>query len=168
MKKIIAMMMALMLALSACSMAEGMTEFFTRDMNGNEVTEEIFAPYDLTMMTVWATWCGYCVDKMPELVKVKESLPENANLITLCEDAAFEPELAKEILDVSGANFTTMIATNDIYNDFMYSVRAFPSTYFLDSEGNVVGEPIVGVPSMTNTAEAYYEIFMERLAQLEG
>lgn len=168
MKKILAMLMAVMLMLSACSMAAGMTDFVARDMDGNKVTEEIFAPYDLTMMNVWATWCGYCIEEMPEFAKLVEMLPENANFITLCTDAAFEQDLVKQILDDAGSNFTTLISSADIDRNFTNMVTAFPTTFFLDSQGNVVGEPIVGVPSMTDAAEAYYAIFMERLAQLEG
>jgi thiol-disulfide isomerase/thioredoxin len=73
-------------------------QFTALDMDGNEVTEAIFAPYDVTMVNIWATWCGYCVEEMPFFPELKDKLPENANLITICEDASYEPELTKEIL----------------------------------------------------------------------
>ena len=172
MKKTLILMLALILALGApTALAEwsGLTSFSTYDMQLQPVTEEIFAPYDLTMVNIWATWCGYCVREMPELAKLKDMLPENVNLITICDDATTETELAYNILQQTGAtNFQTLMGTQEIYDQFLYQVYAFPTTYFLDSEGNPVGEPIVGVPSLEDTANTYYGVIQEVLAMLEA
>ena len=172
MKKTLILMLALVLALGApAALAEwsGLTSFSTYDMQLQPVTEEIFAPYDLTMVNIWATWCGYCVQEMPELAKLKDMLPENVNLITICDDATTETELAYNILQQTGAtNFQTLMGTQEIYDQFLYQVYAFPTTYFLDSEGNPVGEPIVGVPSLEDTANTYYGVIQEVLAMLEA
>ena len=165
MKKLLAALMALALMCSF-ALADGV-EFVTTDMDGNVVTQEIFADYDLTMVNVWATWCGYCIQEMPEFAALKDKLAgNNGNLITICDDASVEPELTAMILEASGANFTTLAATHDMYHGILSSVYAFPTTFFIDGSGNMVGEPIVGVPSLENAGEAYYEIFMERLASL--
>lgn len=166
MKKILAALMALVL-LCSVAFADGV-DFVTMDMEGNVVTQTIFADYDLTMVNVWATWCGYCIEEMPEFSALKDRLPENGNLITVCEDAAVEPELVALILENVGANFTTLMVSNDMYSGLLSSLYAFPTTLFVDSEGKLVGEPVVGVPSRTNPGEAYYQIFMERLAMLEA
>lgn len=42
-------------------------KFTTTDLNGNEVTEAMFADYDLTMINIWATFCGPCINEMPHL-----------------------------------------------------------------------------------------------------
>ena len=166
MRKIIAILMAMVLLCSG-AMAAGV-EFVTVDMEGNTVTQEIFKNYDITMVNVWATWCGYCIEEMPEFPGLKDSLPENANLITICDDAAVEPELTAKILEICKANFTTLAATNDMYGGLLSSVYAFPTTFFVDSEGNMVGEPLVGVPSLEDPAGAYLSILMDRLAMVEG
>ena len=172
MKRTMILILALILALGApTALAEwsGLTSFSTYDMQLQPVTEEIFAPYDLTMVNIWATWCGYCVREMPELAKLKDMLPENVNLITICDDATTETELAYNILQQTGAtNFQTLMGTQEIYDQFLYQVYAFPTTYFLDSEGNPVGEPIVGVPSLEDTANTYYGVIQEVLAMLEA
>ena len=59
------------------------------------------------------------------------------------------------------------MGTQEIYDQFLYQVYAFPTTYFLDSQGNPVGEPIVGVPDLQDAAGAYYGVTMEVLAMLE-
>ena len=171
MKKTLILMLALVLALGApAALAEwnGLTSFSTYDMQAQPVTEEIFSGYDLTMVNIWATWCGYCVREMPELAKLKDMLPENVNLITICDDASVETELAYSILQQTGAtNFQTLIGTQEIYNQFVYQTDVVPSTFFLDSEGNPVGEPLMGVPDLEDAAGAYYGVIQEVLAMLE-
>lgn len=169
MKKILSIIMALamLLAVSASAAEVGLTDFITTDMEGNTVTEEIFAPYDLTMVNIWATWCGYCIDEMPELAKLKKMLPENVNLITICDDAAYETELTQQILRESGANFQTLKTTEDMYTQLLAYVYAFPTTFFVDNEGIPVVQPLTGVPSMENAADAYYTIIEQVLKMME-
>ena len=164
MKKILAMLTALVLLLCASAFAAeakiGFGEFTTIDMEGNTVTQDIFADYDLTMVNIWATWCGYCIDEMPEFNEIKDRLPENANLITIGTDAHIEMDLALEILASVNANFQTLILTQEMVDQLVGQVYAFPTTFFLDSEGKVVGEPIVGVPSLDNAGDSYYDYMM--------
>ena len=171
MKKMIALVLALMLALSATAFAEkivtGLTDFTTTDTDGNIVTEEIFAPYDITMVNIWATWCGYCVDEMPEFAELKNRLPANANIITICTDAVEEAELTAEILAASNANFQTLTLTQEMTDQLVGYVSAFPTTFFLSSEGKILVDPIVGVPSLTNAGDAYYDYMMYVLGMME-
>ncbi|MBQ8507770.1 MAG: TlpA family protein disulfide reductase [Clostridia bacterium] len=164
MKKILSIILTLVL-LCGAAMAGGV-EFSTVDMEGNVVNQEIFADYDITMVNVWATWCGYCLEEMPSFVDLKNSLPENANLITICDDAGYETELVNMILDLIKPNFPTLVATNDMYSGILGQVYAFPTTLFFDRDGNMVGEAVVGVPSLEDPAGAYYDIIMERLASI--
>lgn len=169
MKRILSIIMVLMmmLAVSASAAEVGLTNFTTTDMEGNTVTQDIFADYDLTMVNIWATWCGYCVEEMPELAKLKKMLPENVNLITICDDAAYETELTQQILRESGANFQTLKTTDDMYTQLLAYVYAFPTTFFVNSEGIPVVQPLTGVPSMENAADAYYTIIEQVLNLME-
>ncbi|MBP3651821.1 MAG: TlpA family protein disulfide reductase [Clostridia bacterium] len=169
MKKILSIIMVLVMLLAAAASAAevGLTNFTTTDMEGNTVTQEIFSGYDLTMVNIWATWCGYCVEEMPELAKLKKMLPENVNLITICDDAAYETELTQQILRESGANFQTLKTTEDMYTQLLAYVYAFPTTFFVNSEGIPVVQPLTGVPSMENAADAYYTIIEQILKLME-
>lgn len=170
MKKLLAIVLMLMLiALPAMAEEKKGFEFTTVDMNGNEVTEAIFEPYDITMVNIWATWCGYCIEEMPMFPELKDMLPENANLITICEDASYEPELTAQILESVGANFTTLQANEEIYTEILSNVYGFPTTLFVDENGRVIGQPIIGVPSMDleEAKAAYYQAIMLRLNIIE-
>ena len=70
--------------------------FETTDTKGNKVTEKIFADKDITMVNVWGTFCGPCINEMPELQKIYERLPKNANLIGIVADV---PEGMKDGVD---------------------------------------------------------------------
>lgn len=170
MKKFLCLMFALLLcAVSALAEAPlGLTDFTATDMQGNEVTQAIFADHDLTAVNIWATWCGYCVEEMPEFPQLIERLPENVNFVTLCTDAAAEPELAAQILEASNANFVTIVDNEETYAQFTSLITAFPTTCFFNSEGVMVGQPIVGVPSLDDPVGAYYDLIMDALAQLEA
>lgn len=112
----------------------------------------MFEDYDLTMVNVWTTWCGYCIDKLPSFSNLKDSLPENCNLITICVDAASEPELTAVILDLLSANFTTLVANESMYSDILSDVYTFPTAFFVDGSGSIVSEAVVGVSSLDDPA----------------
>lgn len=169
MKKLLVCLLMLALVLLSAAAEEADLRFTTVDMDGNEVTEAIFADYDVTMVNIWATWCGYCVEEMPIFATLKDSLPENANLITICEDAADDPELASQILQAAGANYVTLQANEEIYRQILRGVYGFPTTIFLDSEGKAIGDAIVGVPSTkaSKALNAYYQAIALRLELLK-
>lgn len=164
MKKICIALMILMLLSASAFAAEGaLNSFSTFNMKGEPVTQAIFADYDLTMVNVWTTYCKICVYEMPELERLRTMLPENVNLITICNDASVSPVKAYQILEYTGANFETLFGTREIYDQFLYQVVATPTTFFLDSEGMPVGEEIIGIPSTEDVAETYLGVIHEIL-----
>lgn len=175
MKKMFALILAMLMLCSFALAETGFTGFKTYDIasgdaeNMKMVSQDIFSGYDITMVNIWATWCGYCINEMPELAKLKDMLPENVNLISICDDAADNLELAQEILKITGAdNFTTLMASEEMYDQLLSQVYAFPTTYFLDSEGNAVCPPVTGVPSLDGAAEIYLAMINEALAIAEA
>ena len=126
---------------------EKFPEFKTTDTNGNEVTEKIFADKDITMVNVWGTFCGPCINEMPELQKIYESLPENANLIGIVADV---PEGMKDGVDnakyiegQTGVKYTNL-TLSDSLAPFAQRFYAVPSTIFVDKEGNIIGDLVMG------------------------
>ncbi|MEG0020092.1 MAG: TlpA disulfide reductase family protein, partial [Oscillospiraceae bacterium] len=60
-----------------------------QDFEGNTITKDIFADYDLTMVNLWATTCGYCIEEMPELNELRKELQDEGksfNIISICMD----------------------------------------------------------------------------------
>ena len=141
--------------------------FTAEDMKGNTVTQDIFKDYDVTMVNIWATWCGFCVEEMPQLQELYQMLPENANMITIATDAADEFDLADAILTQSGAEFTTLIGNAELEASLTGHVRGFPTTVFIDKDGKLVGKAISGAPAKgDDIAPAYLEAINNALSEI--
>ena len=126
---------------------EKFPSFETTDTKGNKVTEKIFADKDITMVNVWGTFCGPCINEMPELQKIYESLPKNANLIGIVADV---PEGMKDGVDnanyiekQTGVKYTNL-TLSDSLSSFAKRFYAVPSTIFVDKNGNIIGELVMG------------------------
>lgn len=132
--------------------------FEANTLTGEVISNEIFQDYTLTMINIWATWCGPCVSEMPHLQRVYESLPEGTNMLTVCTDSSTESVLANEILEDSGATFQTLVDNATIHSAFTSRIGAFPTTIFVDKEGRLVGTVLQGVPAGADVAASYLSI----------
>lgn len=131
--------------------------FETTTLTGDTLSSDLFQDYDLTMVNIWATWCGPCVNEMPDLQKVHQSLPENVNFLTICDDGESKNSLATDILQASNATFQTLLPNDQIKTQLMSGVRAFPTTIFVNSQGILVGTVLEGAPS-DDVVETYLTI----------
>lgn len=125
-----------------------MPAFTTKDLDGNDVTESIFAEKDLTVVNIWGTFCNPCIGEMPALGEWAREMPDNVQIIGLISDFngvddAEHHELASAIMELSDADFQQIIANQD-FAPIMQQVFGVPTTLFVDREGNIVGDPIVG------------------------
>ncbi|HZK20228.1 MAG TPA: TlpA disulfide reductase family protein, partial [Treponemataceae bacterium] len=141
-----------------------LSSFNALDLDGNEITAEIFSNYDITMVNIWATWCGPCVNEIPELAKLVDMIPPNVQLVSICTDADTAVDDARAILEASGATYPAIIPNEQIFNSLLKFVSAIPTTVFVDSSGKIIGEPVVGVPG-EDVAAAYLNI-IERLLEI--
>lgn len=140
--------------------------FTTTDLDGNEVTNAIFGEKDLTVVNFWGTFCGPCIGEMPELGEWVRTMPENVQLVGIvidiedADDVATIEDAAK-ILKDANAEFVNLIPTDGLA-DVVAGVTGVPTTIFVDKDGNIVGEPIVGAD-----VEGYKAFVEEYLKGLE-
>lgn len=129
--------------------------FTTEDLDGNEVTESILKDKDVTMINIWGTFCPPCIEEMPELAKLSASLPENAQIIGILCDVSLNDKSAlqdaKSIVSKAGTNYPCLLL-NDSLTDYLSQFMYVPTTIFVDSEGNQIGEPVVGADFNAYTA----------------
>lgn len=143
------------------SVSEGSLEFTAENLALESVDSSIFAEKDLTVLNVWGTFCGPCINEMPELGEWQRELPENVQIIGLVADVAGKEdkehiELANMILEKTNARFTNIIPNND-FAELLSGVVGVPTTFFINKEGKIVGKPIVGaqVPKYKSFVEEY-------------
>lgn len=140
--------------------------FKTTDLNGNKVTSDLFSKNKLTMVNIWATWCGPCIDEMPEISKLYNELPIGTNVISICTDAGDDEDsldTAKEVMNKSNAKFKTLIPDVVLKKNLTDGIQVFPTTIFIDSKRKVVGSPHFGEP----TAEGFKKSIDEHLKLVE-
>ena len=119
-------------------------EFKTKALDGSDVTQKIFAENKITMINIWATYCGPCKAEMKDLGELYKSLPEGSGMISICSDGKEEPDLAKKILKKNNCDFKTLLPDDKLNKAVMNKVSAVPTTIFVDANGKVIGDPIVG------------------------
>ena len=138
--------------------------FTTTDLSGAAVNSaELFAQHRYTIVNVWATWCPPCKAELPELEKLNARIAEYDCAVVglLCETGDSALADARALVEQNGLTYT-MLAQPDNIGEFFRS-SAIPYTFFVDSEGNVVGEAVTGAH-----IASYEAVLNGLLAQPEG
>ena len=135
--------------------------FTAKNLDKEDIDSSIFADKDLTVLNVWGTFCGPCINEMPELAAWAKEMPENVQIVGLVADISGESDdehiaLAKKIMEQSSGEFTNIIPGVD-FVPLLSNVVGVPTTYFINKEGKIVGRPIVGaqVPKYKAFVEEY-------------
>ncbi len=148
----------------------GMTDFTTTTMDGGTFTNEDLADYKLTMVNIWSTTCHFCVEEMPGLELLYQNLPEGVNLVGICLDGDFNKQVAESILSESGVTFPVLLDSESLGQSLTGYVSSLPTTVFVNSKGELVGQGLAGVPAQgsdQDVADAYLELIEERLGSVQ-
>ncbi len=144
------------------SAANNVGEFSMQDIEGQTYTQEIFADYDLTMVNVFTTWCSPCINEIPDLQKLCEEMKEQGvNVVGIALDTigpsgsadAETVEIAKRLAEYTGASYPFLIPDAGYLNGRLSGINAVPETFFVDKEGNIVGETYSGSRSLEEWKE---------------
>ena len=144
--------------------AEAMKQFPSfegSDLNGNKVkSSELFSKNAVTVVNFWFTTCNPCVGELSDLDALNQDLSKQGgevigiNSFTLDGDKTAIDE-AKAVLDKKGASYRNVYFNTDSEaGKLIETVYAFPTTYVVDRNGNIVGDPIVGAITEKSQSEA--------------
>lgn len=131
-------------------------DFETTDIYGETFTQELFSDYELTMVNIWGTFCGPCINEMPELGEIaKEYSEKGVQIVGIVVDATdnsgkivdSQVELAKELAEKTGAEYTHLLPSVDLIKARLARVSAIPHTLFVDKDGFLVGKAVTGSQS---------------------
>ena len=117
-------------------------EFTAKDLEGKEISSaDLFAKNDVTMLNIWATWCGPCIGELEELQKLHTSLQEKGcGLVGMLIDD--DQETANQLISENGLTYPMVWAPETLY-DFI-ALEGVPTTLFIGKDGTVLASPIVG------------------------
>ena len=145
--------------------------FEGKDLDGNTVkSDELFSANAVTVVNFWFTTCNPCVGELAELDALNKELAEKGgsligvNTFTLDGDEAAISE-AKDVLAKKGATYQNVYFDSDgEAGKFTTNIFAYPTTYVVDRNGNIVGEPIVGAITEKKQAETLQKLIEQALA----
>ncbi|CCQ93216.1 Alkyl hydroperoxide reductase/ Thiol specific antioxidant/ Mal allergen [[Clostridium] ultunense Esp] len=126
------------------SIGEEAPNFTLKNLDGEEVSLTDYRGKTV-LINFWATWCKYCDIEMPDLQKLDK---ENEDLVVLAVDVMEKKSLVEEYIAEGGYDFQVVLDEDgDIAK--LYLVSAFPTSYFVDKDGILLG----GVPGMMTYAQ---------------
>ena len=120
--------------------------FDTKDVHGADFSSaDVFGGNKITMVNFWASWCPPCVAELPDLQELNEKLGERGcGVVGVLLDGTSPDGIADgiEILDLSEVKYINLIPWDGLADIYPFSY--VPTSFFVDSEGKVLCEPIVG------------------------
>ena len=149
--------------------------FEGKDLDGNEVkSDELFSANAVTVVNFWFTTCSPCVGELGELDALNKELADKGgaligvNAFTLDGDETAISD-AKDVLAKKGATYQNVyFDSSSPAGAFTANIFAFPTTYVVDRNGNIVGEPIVGAITEKNQAETLQSLIDQAIAADAG
>ena len=149
--------------------------FEGKDLDGNPVkSDELFSGNAVTVVNFWFTTCSPCVGELGELDALNKELADKGgaligvNAFTLDGDETAIAD-AKDVLAKKGATYQNVyFDSSSPAGAFTANIFAFPTTYVVDRNGNIVGEPIVGAITEKNQAETLQSLIDQAIAADAG
>lgn len=149
--------------------------FDGKDLDGNEVkSSTLFAGNTVTVVNFWFTTCSPCVGELADLEALNKQLAEKGgavvgiNSFTLDGDKAAISE-AKDILAKKGVSYQNIwFDAKSEAGKFTSGLYSYPTTYVVDKNGNIVGEPIVGAITAKKQAETLQKLIDQAIANSKG
>ena len=119
--------------------------FETKDINGNPVkSEDLFSAHEVTMINIWATWCGPCKKELEELGNIHRRLEtKNAAVIGICDDGVDKNDECKALIAEKNLSYINLLPYEGMDE---LKVESLPTTFFVNREGTIMTYPIIGVP----------------------
>ena len=158
---------------TATSNADNVGTFETTDIDGNTYTEKVFSDYDLTLVNAFTTWCSPCVNEMPELEELyQEMKDQGVGVVGMVLDSVSEDgtpddsivQKAQLLKEKTGVTYPLLLPDKGFLNGRISGLQSFPESFFVDKDGNIVSDPIMG----SNTFDGWKEAVEKQLAALKG
>ncbi len=125
-------------------------DFKGNDLDGKSVDSTIFKNNKVTVVNFWFSACSPCVEELDKLNTLNEELKEKGGAVIgintdTLDGSAKQIEEAKEILEQKGAVYQNIyFPRKSKAGEFAESIIGFPTTYVVDNNGKIIGEPLMG------------------------
>ena len=138
-------------------------DFTLTDQYGNTHTLSDYKG-KIVMLQFFATWCTYCKAELPSVQELYEELPDDLVILVVNQPGGRETDKQGVIdfLNKNGYTFPTVFDEDGQVN-YNYGVTGLPTTYLINTEGNVYGympgamdkQTMLQIIDMARNNEAY-------------
>ena len=131
---------------------DDIASYTVKDLDLNDVAlMDYVKDNKVTMINFWGTFCGPCISEMPELGEIERNYRDKGfEIVGITTDVAdlngnYDESViedARTIIEDTGITYPVLVGPAQLMVDI--GLQYVPTTYFLDSEGNVLGSPEIG------------------------
>ncbi|MCI9455492.1 MAG: TlpA family protein disulfide reductase [Oscillospiraceae bacterium] len=147
-------------------------EFTAETLDGQQLDQTVFSDAKLTMVNLWATWCPPCIMELPDLAELaEEAASMEVQVLGIVHDGYDIQtggkdeevlEIARSLVEQTGVKYPVLIPGKELMDGLLKDVEGFPTTWFIDGQGNIIGESVLG----SNSKDGWMKILQERLAEV--
>ncbi len=144
-----------------------LSSFTAETLDGETADESIFEGKKVTMVNIWATFCGPCINEMPDLQKLHEDYADKGFQVVgiVCDiyenNGVFDEngiKAAKDIVKDTGVKYVSLLPSEDLNKAKLNSVTSVPETFFVDETGAVIAGPYIGSRSYDSWAQIIEDV----------
>ncbi len=96
---------------------------------------------DVVLVNLWATWCGPCIQEMPELVAMQEKYGDKGFKIIGLNTSDEPPEMVKAFVEKQKLNYKIGWSTEEVTMKFfqLSGMNGIPQSVIINRDGNMTG-----------------------------
>ena len=140
-------------------MTERIIRFEGTDLDGNPVSSEtLFGENKMTLVNIWATWCGPCINELSELQAIHTRNQDKGCAVVglLIDD---DIEKARQLISENGITYPVILVPKEFSMIFPY--QAIPTSFYVDGNGKFMETKFTGA-----YPEMYEDVLMAMLDQI--
>ena len=105
--------------------------------NENTGLDQVLANNKAVLIDFWATWCGYCVEEMPDLIRLQEA-NKGRGFTVLAVNVGESSRQASAFSDKMKLNFP-IVLDEDMAVSQKYGLVGIPTSILVNSTGKILG-----------------------------
>jgi peroxiredoxin len=126
-------------------------DFTLPQLDGNSLTLSEFKG-KVIILNFWATWCPPCRREIPDFIELYENYKDEGLQIIGVNLDGGDTRPIKQFLEEYKINYSVVLGDGNIIEDYG-GIRAIPTTFIIDREGNI-REKYIGYQPRTTFEEA--------------
>lgn len=111
-------------------------DFKLLDTEGKEVKLSDYKG-KIVILDFWATWCAPCRKGIPDLIEIQKEYNNEVVVIGISLDQSNTINYVKPFMEQFGINYPVVYGSEQVIIDYG-SIRAIPTSFIIDREGNIV------------------------------